>query len=618
MIVFDLESDGLLDIATKIHCAVFYDIEKDLFTEFTPANIGDMPYFLDKCPQLSGHNCVCFDLPLIEKVLQKRYTEVVFDTLLAARILFPDLVGKNPHSVDSWGKRFGMHKPVHEDWTTYSPEMLHRCKEDVKIQTKLYLYIQDHLSKLSILDSRITNDKFNDMLQFEQEVCRIIEQQAKNGWAFDLPLAYQLIYELNKTIKNIEKGLIPNLPIRVVRPSEKETKAFCKDGSYTANAINWMKDFDYSKPRVLLGDFSKVQFEPFNLSSSAQVKRYLLDKGWQPINWNYKKDVHNKPIRDERGNHIKLSPMMPKTTEEWQEVADTLQDENIKLLAEYNKANHRKHQIEGFIKNLRSDHRIEAQANTCGSNTARMYHRIVVNVPKADPKIYYGKEMRSLFITAPGKVLVGIDACALEARVEAHYIYPFDYLGAIELIEGDIHAKNAELFECTRNVAKGGKYALTYGCSESKLAKTIGKPQREAKRLYNNFWIGNPGLRQLKELVESAYQNYGYILAIDGRPLTIRYKHALINTLFQSAGSIIMKRALVMLNNVLNKYDFKTGDWKFVGNFHDEIQIECKPHQAELIGELACMAIKDAGEFYKMNVEFKGEYKVGSNWSLTH
>ncbi len=83
-----------------------------------------------------------------------------------------------------------------------------------------------------------------------------------------------------------------------------------------------------------------------------------------------------------------------------------------------------------------------------------MQHRVVVNVPKADDKVFYGKEMRSLFTAEDGKVLVGIDASALEARVEAHYIYPFDPEGANELINGDIHARNSRLFGVSRSLAK--------------------------------------------------------------------------------------------------------------------------------------------------------------------
>ena len=33
---------------------------------------------------------------------------------------------------------FGVPKPKHEDWSKFSPEMLHRCREDVKINVLVY------------------------------------------------------------------------------------------------------------------------------------------------------------------------------------------------------------------------------------------------------------------------------------------------------------------------------------------------------------------------------------------------------------------------------------------------------------------------------------------------
>lgn len=617
MIIMDAESDGLLDTATQIHCVVFKNTENNRVQVFTQFNLNELPDFMNKCPALCGHNCIGYDFPLLKKILGYEYKGRVYDTLIMSRIFWPDKPGKAPHSVEVYGQEFGLAKVENEDWSVFTEHMLERCKIDVDIQHRIWDKIQNHIEELSVRDSRITNASILNVFDLEFKVFDIIEQQARNGFAFNLPLAYELIERLNVSIKAIEDKLLPNMPIKVIRPAEKETKAFTGTKAMSAIALRWWNENSSKLPEKLVpdiaGDFSKVKFEQFNLSSSVQVKDYLTSKGWKPTNWNYKKDKYGKPIRDNKGHQIKMSPILPKTAEEWETVAEQVKDNNIGLLAEYNKANHRKSQIEGLINNLRPDHRIEAQANTCGTNTARMKHRIVVNIPKADDKIYFGKEMRSLFIAAPGKVLVGVDAKALEARIEAHYIHHFDPVGARELLEGDIHSINAKAFGVSRSLAKNGKYALTYGCSESKLAKTLGKPNKDAKRLYQVFWEANPGLKELKDRVEEVYDRNGYLLALDGRPLTIRYKHALINTLFQSAGSIVMKRALVIANERLKGFTFK-----FVGNFHDEAQAECNPGDADQVGQILCDSIREAGEYYNLNVPMEGEYKIGLNWAETH
>jgi hypothetical protein len=124
------------------------------------------------------------------------------------------------------------------------------------------------------------------------------------------------------------------------------------------------------------------------------------------------------------------------------------------------------------------------------ANTHRQRHTEVVNVPKADPSVTLGKEMRALYTARPGRWLVGFDAHALEARVEAHYVIPYEggeeY--AAELIEGDIHMRTVRsvfgerlrelmgdvefergipLVETYRSKSKNVKYASTLAIASS-------------------------------------------------------------------------------------------------------------------------------------------------------
>lgn len=227
----------------------------------------------------------------------------------------------------------------------------------------------------------------------------------------------------------------------------------------------------------------------------------------------------------------------------------------------------------------------------------------------------FGKELRSVFIASPGHVLVGCDAKALEARVEAHYIYDLDRANALELINGDIHTKNMNIFKCSRSKAKNGKYAIGYGCGAAKLAATIGCTVSEAKIILEDYWEANIGLKILKEQLEEAWNKRKYILSIDKRPLTVRYPHALINTLFQSAGSIVMKVALCILNKSIEDEYLEA---KFVGNYHDEIQCDVIEEDAERVAVLARESIIKAGEYFNMKVPLDGESKIGKNWAEVH
>jgi len=145
-LVGDLESNGLYLEATTIWCGVFKDIDTQDKFIFPPDKVYLIPRLLEKCDELIMHNGMGFDRLLMMKILGYEFPlEKLTDTLILSRLLNPDRKsppgwkGKPaPHSVDAWGMRLGRAKPVHEDWSQYSPEMLHRCDEDVEIQTMIY------------------------------------------------------------------------------------------------------------------------------------------------------------------------------------------------------------------------------------------------------------------------------------------------------------------------------------------------------------------------------------------------------------------------------------------------------------------------------------------------
>lgn len=128
--VFDLEADGLLDEATRIWCGVVDDVA------YEPHQIEALILKLANSDIICGHNIIDYDLPLLEKIYEYKHEGKVLDTLVLSRLLNPERQGG--HSLDVWGQRVGVQKPVHEDWSMYSEEMLHRCKEDVKINRRVY------------------------------------------------------------------------------------------------------------------------------------------------------------------------------------------------------------------------------------------------------------------------------------------------------------------------------------------------------------------------------------------------------------------------------------------------------------------------------------------------
>ena len=125
---------------------------------------------------------------------------------------------------------------------------------------------------------------------------------------------------------------------------------------------------------------------------------------------------------------------------------------------------------------------------------------------------------------------------------------------------------------------------------------------------------GRRCVRALRERVENASVR-GYLKGLDGRKLIIRSSHASLNTLLQSAASVVMKKSLTLLDKFASLHGI---DYKFVGNIHDEFQAEVREDQAEKFGWLAVECIKAAGIKLNLRCPLDGEYKVGKTWADTH
>lgn len=146
-LVFDMESDNLLEKVTRMWCMVAKDVDTGLMYYFRPDDLALGLELLGRADTLIGHNIIGYDLPVFKKLHGFEFDGELVDTLVVSRLQYPDrpkpknYVGKAPHSIEAWGHRLGRGKPEHNDWSRFTPEMLHRCKEDVEITHLVYEYL---------------------------------------------------------------------------------------------------------------------------------------------------------------------------------------------------------------------------------------------------------------------------------------------------------------------------------------------------------------------------------------------------------------------------------------------------------------------------------------------
>lgn len=598
--VFDLEGDNLRDNITKIWCVVFKDIDTKEVKKFhinQPTFKEDVVTLLSTATLLVGHNIISFDIPVFKKIFGYEYKGAVWDTLVVSRLIYPDRPGG--HSLEAWGKRFGREKPEHEDWSKFSDEMLHRCSEDVEINYLLLKHQKSGIAKSSV--------DWSKSIKLEHKVAKIITEQEIHGVLFDIDKANQYVQDLSNEMDSLYQKIRPFLRYEVVQAYDKPVvNIFKKDRSYTEIVKRWFID-----PKIVEAPFSRVLFEEPDLGSRARLIKQLLSFGWKPT-------IFTEPT-DTNPNGS------PKLTNKGEPVDSLLEiaGDIGKDIARWYILSHRRSQIRGWLDNPRLliDGRLSASANPCGTNTGRMRHSVVVNVPKAEERVVFGKEMRGLFIAREPYHLVGHDASGLENRMLAHFMNDPDL--SYEILEGDFHTKvwdTIREYVHSRGNTKGIEYALFYGASDKKLGSMADyKPSgwseaQTGKEIRRLIMSGLPALGELTKGVQSEAKK-GYIVGLDGRKLHVRSEHSALNVKLQGAGAIVMKTSMVLLDQWVKKNKL---DVHKVIDMHDEGQAEVYVNHIEPYKILAVQSIKTAGEYYNLNVPLTGEVKVGRNWAETH
>ena len=574
-LVFDIETDALK--ATKVWCMVAQDSDSGKVYKFAPHQLESGLELLKSADKLIGHNILGFDIPVIKRVLGVDLSDkILIDTLVLSSLFNP--VREGGHSLAMWGYRLKYPKDNFEEFETYSPKMLNYCLKDVQIN-KLVL---EALKKESKGFSK-------ESVDLEHGVGLIMKEQEQNGFEFDKQQAEKLLAHFYKKMGGIEEKVHKVFKPRWI--DDKEVKPYIKkDGTLSKRGLT---DEEYKRvfAHQIYTPFMRKKLQAFNLSSRKQIGEYLQAFGWKPK----KRTPTGLPMVDEKTlSKIKNIP-------------------EAKFIAEYLLLQKRMAQIESWIESIEEDGRVHGFVIPNGTITGRMAHRAPNMAQVPSSKSPYGIECRACWTVPKGYKLIGIDASSLELRMLAHYMKDEEYTN--EIINGDIHSRNQKIAGLqSRNQAKTFIYALLYGAGDQKIGNVVGGSKADGKKLREHFFDNQPTFKTLRDRVTKAAKK-DFIKGIDGRRIHIRNAYSALNSLLQGGGAIVMKRALIILNNEANKRNL---DFKFVANIHDEWQVEVHEAHAEYFGKLAVKSIKEAGEYYDMRCPLDAQYKIGEDWSETH
>lgn len=558
---------------------------------------------LSQAEVISGHNAQVFDIPSIRRLHPKWiWNGRIFDTFRITKLIWTDLqttdaklarVSKDfpsrligSQGLEAWGHRLGILKGDFgktTDWKDWSPQMQRYCEKDVDVTEALLLLIEKQAYSKQSMD-------------LEHEFQFAITDMENHGVAFDEAAAASLYATLAQRLTDLRTTLEQSF-----EPNTKQLK-------------------------------TKVKTWPFNPGSRIQVADRLKKMGWVPTSFT---PTGQAEINDEILSSLTIPAALPLA--EYYTVA-----KRISQLADGESA---------WLKAVKAG-RIHGEVNTNGAVTGRCTHfrPNLAQVPKVGSP--YGTECRGLFVASPGMLMVGADASGLELRMLSHYLARFDGGAYGKLVlEGDVHTFNQGVFGLApgkpgRDISKTGIYALIYGSGDENLGATLvllapdAEKEAQSQPLNRkNKWVLSkgqatparianmkrgqyararifkliPAFQAFVDSITKALETRPYLIGLDGRKLHIRSKHSAPNTVLQSAGAMVVKKA-----TCLAVREYKRLDAHLLLHIHDEMQSECPPDNAQELGKVKVAAIRQAGVHFNLRIPTDGEFKVGRNWAETH
>ena len=638
-LVFDIEADNLLPKISKFHCAGAIDVETGTEYWFRPHQLNEFLELLDTADIIIAHNALGYDIPALYKLTGWKPKATVQCTKVMSQVLNYRRFGFG-HSLKRWGEFFEGKPNITKinqqggntqrseykkqaaanqsflkgdytgGWEEFNEDMFEYMKQDVRLGTNVYKYLMKELRNyISISNSK----DILRALRSEMDMDAVMAEQCENGWKFDLKSAKQLQNTINDKMNAISDFVNPKLNAKavVVDPDTtkeheaktgkryaKEKKAtYTKAGKLTSHIVKWFgpnvgSTIDDSK---IVGSYCRVDFSVGDIGNTDTVKSYLGSIGWQPDEWNWKR-VNGKFIKvSAKLTDSSLKPLGP--------IGEALM--------EYYTLRSRKSILEGWFDHVDNNSRLHGDVFNIGTPTFRQTHKIIANLPSG--KAVLGPEFRRLFVSKEGYKLVSADSAACQLRLLAHFMKDPEFTK--EVLEGDIHQKNADIIGCSRATAKPFIFAFLYGAGGKKLGSILGVSEKEGNRIKKMFLNAIPSLKNLIVKVQRIAENQGYIPGLDNRPIHVESAHKALNYLIQGAEAVVMKYTVNMIHKELAKANIDSNILLF---YHDEVTYEVKEQQAETAKQIIIRCFDEAPKELGINIMTCGDCMIGEDYYDVH
>lgn len=612
-IILDVEANGLLDTATKIHC-LSYESEGKIYSL---TSYSDMKKLLeDATVFLVGHEVIRYDIPLLEKILEIKINNPAIDTLGLSWYLFPE---RKVHGLLHWGKELGIAKPEIEDWDDLSVEKyIYRCEEDVKITSKLFQLETEYLQQLYGEDyMRIVG-----YLSFKLECAR---EQRETRIKIDKKKILQNLQILQELEKEKIDALALAMPKSITfREYNRPTKFYKIDGHLTNAAKNWLNILneqdlpeDYDDTVMV-----KVSEENGNPTSTTQIKDWLYGLGWEPHTFLYRKNTKgevNKIAQIYTGDNS-VCPSI--------EILYSIEP-NLQNLDRLSLIQHRKNVLKSFLA-IEKDGYVTGEIQGF-TNTLRFKHaKPIANLPNKNK--FYGELIRGSIITEDeNHVLCGADMTALEDTTKQHYMYFFDpdYVTQMRVPGFDPHLdiavlsgmltpeqvqqhKNKEVdYSQIRNKAKTVNFAGIYGAGPPKIAQTTGMSLEQATQLHTTYWERNKAVKLVaKNLKTKTVHGQMWLYnPVSKFWYSLRFEKDKFSTLNQGTGVYCFDSWI---------REVRKRGIKIMLQYHDEIAFDLPKNMKDFVKKILLESIDKVNQQIRLNVPLSASVDFGDNYAQIH
>lgn len=359
---------------------------------------------------------------------------------------------------------------------------------------------------------------------------------------------------------------------------------------------------------ILTSEIHELAGENFNINSTQQLGKILFEKLKLPI------------IKKTKTGYSTDVDILEKLKNEHPIIEKILEYRSLmKLNSTY---------VEGLLPYInKKTNRIHSFFHQTITATGRI-SSTEPNLQNIPTRIELGKQLRKVFKPREGDIYIDADYSQVELRVLAHISKDENMMQAF-LHDEDVHKQAAskvlgipieEVTKEQRSSAKAVNFGIVYGISDFGLSEQLGISRKEAKNYIEQYLEKYSGIQKFmndiveeakeKGYVETLFHRRRYIPELKSNNYMVRQfgARAAMNTPIQGTAADIMKIAMITTYKKLKEMNL---DAQIVLQVHDELILECKINQKDIVAKLLKESMENA---IKMDVPLKVETSEAINW----